>query len=99
MDLSGRQAAAQQPRHPGHPVGSEAVSGTHSRGRRRYPPLDPASSAPRHAGTSSAVELTASQCGGGLMAAPSIEMRNIEKRYGSNAAVRGVDLQLNPGES
>ena len=33
------------------------------------------------------------------MTDPSIEMRNIEKRYGSNAAVRGVDLQLNPGES
>ena len=33
------------------------------------------------------------------MTDPSIEMRNIEKRYGSNTAVRGVDLQLNPGES
>jgi Cu-processing system ATP-binding protein len=33
------------------------------------------------------------------MTDPSIEMRNIERRYGSNVAVRGVDLQLNPGES
>ena len=31
------------------------------------------------------------------MTDPSIEMRNIEKRYGSNAAVRGVDLATESG--
>jgi Cu-processing system ATP-binding protein len=33
------------------------------------------------------------------MTDPSIELINIEKRYGSQVAVRGVDLHLNPGES
>lgn len=33
------------------------------------------------------------------MTDPSIDLINIEKRYGSQVAVRGVDLQLNAGES
>jgi Cu-processing system ATP-binding protein len=33
------------------------------------------------------------------MTDPSIELINIEKRYGSQVAVHGVDLALNPGES
>ena len=75
VDLSGRQAAAQQPRHPGHPLGSEAVPGPHSRWCRRYPPPDPAShTAPRYAGTSSVAEPVVPQRGGGLMTDPSIEL-------------------------